>query len=135
MTNYMQMLTGTEHKINLMHHLQTHVPTLTFTLATTCLDIYGVYKPMQPITYSIYKPLHMQIVAGAIAGKIREARKVVITAVGIDAVANMVLAVGNARIYLEENDIDIKVEPSFERQTKNGQELTVMRFDLIAEAI
>lgn len=95
----------------------------------------GQPPPLQTITHSKHKPLPMQIVAGAIAGKIREARKVVITAVGIDAVANMVLAVGNARIYLEENEIDIKVEPSFERQTKNGQELTVMRFDLIAEAI
>ncbi|MEW5297978.1 MAG: hypothetical protein WDW36_001147 [Sanguina aurantia] len=73
--------------------------------------------------------------AGAIAGKVRENRKVSITAVGIDAVANMVLAVGNARIYLEENNLDIKVEPRFETQQKNGTDLTVMVFDLISERI
>ncbi|MEW5312066.1 MAG: hypothetical protein WDW38_003725 [Sanguina aurantia] len=80
-------------------------------------------------------PAQPHALAGAIAGKVRENRKVSITAVGIDAVANMVLAVGNARIYLEENNLDIKVEPRFETQQKNGTDLTVMVFDLISERI
>jgi stage V sporulation protein SpoVS len=40
-------------------------------------------------------------VAGAIAGRIRENKYVVATAVGVDAVTNAVLAAGNARLYLE----------------------------------
>lgn len=45
--------------------------------------------------------------------QVREGTSVVLTAMGIDSVANTVLAIGNARIYLEENRLDIKVQPEF----------------------
>ncbi len=74
-------------------------------------------------------------VAGAIAGKIRENLKISLMAIGVDAVTNAVLAVGNARLFLEQDNYDIRVEPEFEKVEKNGQLMTSMRLSLIAEAL
>ncbi len=54
-----------------------------------------------------------QVVAGALAARIREQRSVCLTAIGIDAVANAVLAIGNARLYLEQDHKDIRAAPCF----------------------
>ncbi|GIL89555.1 hypothetical protein Vretimale_1888 [Volvox reticuliferus] len=74
-------------------------------------------------------------VAGAIAGKIRENLKISLMAIGVDAVTNAVLAVGNARLFLEQDNYDIRVEPEFEKVEKNGQLMTSMKLSLIAEAL
>ena len=52
-------------------------------------------------------------VAGAISGKIREQKQVFCTAIGVDAVTTAVLAAGNARLFLEQDQLDIKVQPEF----------------------
>ncbi len=39
----------------------------------------------------------------------REAKRTQVVAVGAEAVTNAVLAVGNARLFLEQNGMDIKV--------------------------
>ncbi|KXZ50373.1 hypothetical protein GPECTOR_16g546 [Gonium pectorale] len=74
-------------------------------------------------------------VAGAISGKVREQLKISLQAIGVDAVTNAVLAVGNARLFLEQDNYDIRVEPEFEKVEKNGQLMTAMRLSLIAEAL
>ncbi|GLC35335.1 hypothetical protein PLESTB_000576000 [Pleodorina starrii] len=74
-------------------------------------------------------------VAGAIAGKIRENLKISLQAIGVDAVTNAVLAVGNARLFLEQDNFDIRVEPEFEKVEKNGQLMTSMKLSLVAEAL
>lgn len=74
-------------------------------------------------------------VAGAIAGKIRENLKISLVAIGVDAVTNAVLAVGNARLFLEQDNYDIRVEPEFEKVEKNGQLMTSIKLSLIAEAL
>ncbi|KAG2498725.1 hypothetical protein HYH03_003465 [Edaphochlamys debaryana] len=74
-------------------------------------------------------------VAGAIAGKIREQLKISLLAIGVDAVTNAVLAIGNARLFLEQDNYDIRVEPEFEKVEKHGQIMTSMKFSLIAEAL
>ncbi|PNW78533.1 hypothetical protein CHLRE_09g393350v5 [Chlamydomonas reinhardtii] len=74
-------------------------------------------------------------VAGAIAGKIRENLKISLLAIGVDAVTNAVLAVGNARLFLEQDNYDIRVEPEFEKVEKNGQVMTSMKLSLVAEAL
>ncbi len=55
----------------------------------------------------------LQVVAGALAARIREQRSVCLTAIGIDAVSNAVLAIGNARLYLEQDHKDIRAMPLF----------------------
>jgi len=74
-------------------------------------------------------------VAGAIAGRIRENKYVVATAVGVDAVTNAVLAAGNARLYLESEGLDIKVLPAFTKIQKNGQSLNALRFICLSERV
>ncbi|PNH09747.1 hypothetical protein TSOC_003580 [Tetrabaena socialis] len=54
-----------------------------------------------------------QVVAGALAARIREEKSVCLTAIGIDAVSNAVLAIGNARLYLEQDAKDIRAQPAF----------------------
>ncbi len=41
--------------------------------------------------------------------QVREGKRTQIVAVGAEAVTNAVLAVGNARLFLEQNGMDIKV--------------------------
>lgn len=73
--------------------------------------------------------------AGAVAGRVREHGHVQIIAVGVDAVTNAVLAVGNARLFLEKDGMDIKVRPEFIKLNKNGTELNALRFTCISERI
>eukprot|EP00195_Chlamydomonas_chlamydogama_P001154 CAMPEP_0202920214 /NCGR_PEP_ID=MMETSP1392-20130828/76741_1 /ASSEMBLY_ACC=CAM_ASM_000868 /TAXON_ID=225041 /ORGANISM="Chlamydomonas chlamydogama, Strain SAG 11-48b" /LENGTH=227 /DNA_ID=CAMNT_0049613701 /DNA_START=265 /DNA_END=948 /DNA_ORIENTATION=+ len=74
-------------------------------------------------------------VAGAIAGRVREHKRVVLTAIGVDAVTNAVLASGNARLFLEQDNLDIKVQPEFTKLDKNGQTVNALRFAFVAESI
>lgn len=43
--------------------------------------------------------------AGALAARVREQKQPVLTAIGVDAVSNAVLAIGNARLFLEQNNL------------------------------
>ncbi len=61
--------------------------------------------------------------------------QVCLTAIGVDAVSNAVLAVGNARLFLEQDGVDIKVVPTFDKVPKNGQTLTAMTLHVIAERV
>lgn len=74
-------------------------------------------------------------VAGAIAGRVRESKNVVMTAIGVDAVTNAVLAAGNARVFLEKDSLDIKIQPEFTKLDKNGNQLNALRFAVISEPI
>lgn len=76
-----------------------------------------------------------KVVAGAIAGKIRETKQVFLSAIGVDAVANAVLAIGNARLYLEEDNLDIRVQPEFVHIEKNGKQMNALRFFIIPQKV
>ncbi|KXZ52124.1 hypothetical protein GPECTOR_10g753 [Gonium pectorale] len=76
-----------------------------------------------------------QVVAGALAARIREQRSVCLTAIGIDAVSNAVLAIGNARLYLEQDRKDIRAMPAFVQVHKNGRDLNAVKLTLIVENI
>ncbi|GLC41030.1 hypothetical protein PLESTB_000950700 [Pleodorina starrii] len=76
-----------------------------------------------------------QVVAGALAARVREQRSVCLTAIGIDAVSNAVLAIGNARLYLEQDKKDIRAMPAFVQVNKNGRDLNAVKFNLIVENI
>lgn len=59
-------------------------------------------------------------VAGAIAAKVREGVAPLLEAIGDEAIANALLAMCRARLYLEENDLDIKFIPTRHVVVKEG---------------
>jgi stage V sporulation protein SpoVS len=48
---------------------------------------------------------HTHAHTGALAARVREGKRVSLVAIGVDAVSNAVLTIGNARLYLEENTL------------------------------
>lgn len=75
------------------------------------------------------------VVAGALAARIREDKRACMTAIGVDAVANAVLAVGNTRLYLEDDHLDIRILPQFVHVSKGAQQLSAVKFNVFAERI
>jgi stage V sporulation protein SpoVS len=75
------------------------------------------------------------VVAGALAARVREQKTVCLTAIGVDAVTNAVLSVGNARLYLAEDGLDIRTFPEFVHVMKNNLELSAVRFNIVSEQI
>lgn len=74
-------------------------------------------------------------IAGAIAGKVRENLLTSLVAIGVDAVTNAVLAIGNARLYLEQDNCDLRVAPDFEKVDKGGTQMTALRLTLQPEQL
>ena len=79
-------------------------------------------------------------VAGAIAGRVREAKRVCIVGIGADAVRNMVQSVIRARGYLAEEGFDLSMKPRFVHVDEEGEEdaeggRTAVRLDLLAEQV
>lgn len=94
-----------------------------------------VNTQLEVVELSVASTSKPNVVAGAIAGKIRESKQVYLSAIGIDAVANAVLAVGNARLYLEEDNLDIKVQPEFVHIEKYGRQMNGLRFCLVTQEL
>jgi stage V sporulation protein S len=69
-------------------------------------------------------------VAGAIAGVMREHGYAEVQAIGASAVNQAIKAVAIARGYLEENDIDLAVVPSFTEVDIDGNERTAVRLSV-----
>ncbi|KAJ9522308.1 hypothetical protein QJQ45_008111 [Haematococcus lacustris] len=65
-------------------------------------------------------------VAGALAARIRDGANASLVAIGVDAVANAVLTIGNARLYLEQNNLDIRAAPEFITVQKEERELNAV---------
>lgn len=74
-------------------------------------------------------------VAGALAARVREQKTVALVAIGVDAVANAVLAVGNVRLYLEQDQLDVRANPSFVTVHKEERDLNAVKFSLTVESI
>ena len=66
-------------------------------------------------------------VAGAIAGVMREHGYAEVQAIGASAVNQAIKAVAIARGYLEEDEIDLAVVPSFTEVDIDGNERTAVR--------
>ncbi|KAL6751860.1 hypothetical protein V8C86DRAFT_2768919 [Haematococcus lacustris] len=73
--------------------------------------------------------------AGAIAGKVRELKRTHVIALGPEAVTNAVLAIGNARLFLEKDSTDIKVTPEFVKVNRQSGEMNAIRFNILPERI
>lgn len=89
----------------------------------------------EEVTLTVSGGGKIHALAGAIAGKVRDGKRVSTIAIGVDAVTNAVLAVGNARLYLEEDNMDIKVMPEFVKVEKNGTTYNALKFRIQPEHI
>ena len=74
-------------------------------------------------------------VAGAIAGVIREYRKAEVQAIGAGAVNQALKAVAIARSYLQQDQLDLAVVPTFTEVDINGEERTAVRFYVESRAL
>lgn len=75
------------------------------------------------------------VVAGALAARVREGKQAALVSIGVDAVANAVLTIGNARLYLEENNMDVRCQPTFVTVHKEDRDLNAVRFDVRVDNI
>jgi len=66
-------------------------------------------------------------VAGAIAGVIREYRQAQVQAIGAGAVNQAIKAIAIARSYLQQDQLDLAVVPTFAEVDINGEERTAVR--------
>ncbi len=66
-------------------------------------------------------------VAGAIAGVIREYRKAEVQAIGAGAVNQAIKAIAIARSYLQQDELDLAMVPTFAEVDINGEERTAVR--------
>lgn len=66
-------------------------------------------------------------VAGAIAGVMREHGYAEVQAIGASAVNQAIKAIAIARGYLEQDDIDLAIVPSFTEVDIDGNERTAVR--------
>lgn len=64
-----------------------------------------------------------------------QGQRVCLAAMGVDAVTNAVLAIGNARLYLEQDGLDIKVQPEFEHVEKDGEQRTALKMHVQFEEV
>lgn len=67
-------------------------------------------------------------VAGAIAGIMREEGYVEVQAIGAPAVNQAIKAITIARLYLEQDQVDLMVVPSFHAVDIGGEERTAIHF-------
>ncbi len=74
-------------------------------------------------------------VAGAIAGVMREHGHAEVQAIGASAVNQAIKAVAIARGYLEEDEIDLAVVPSFTEVDIDGNERTAVRMSVYKRPI
>ena len=73
-------------------------------------------------------------VAGAIAGIMREEGFAEVQAIGAPAVNQAVKALTIARLYLEQDQMDIMVVPSFQSVQIEGEERTAIHFAVYRRA-
>ncbi len=74
-------------------------------------------------------------VAGAIAGIIRERKRVDVQAIGASAVNQAVKAIAIAHGYLQGDGLEITCVPGFVQVDVAGLERTAVRFNVVSHAI
>jgi stage V sporulation protein S len=74
-------------------------------------------------------------VAGAIAGVIREYRQAQVQAIGAGAVNQAIKAIAIARSYLQQDQLDLAVVPTFAEVDINGEERTAVRLYIESRSV
>ncbi|PSC74202.1 stage v sporulation s [Micractinium conductrix] len=80
------------------------------------------------------------VVAGAISNRAREGGCPNITGIGPEAVCNAIMAVCHARLYLEQDHLDIRCIPSFqevEKEDRSGEKhtMTAVKLQVVVEKV
>ncbi|KAF6259886.1 stage V sporulation protein S-domain-containing protein [Scenedesmus sp. NREL 46B-D3] len=70
------------------------------------------------------------VVAHALASRCRDDSAVCLVGIGMDAVTNAVMAIGQTRLYLEQDGRDIRAWPEFVKVQKAGGELNAIKFHI-----
>lgn len=89
--------------------------------------------------FTVSKTSKAAVLAGAIAGRARQGVGAILTAIGDDAVCVAAVAAAKARIYLEQDRLDIRFvvwEESIDKQGRDGRDvrLTATRFRFYVES-
>eukprot|EP00892_Ulva_mutabilis_P012582 jgi/Ulvmu1/9697/UM055_0035.1 len=84
----------------------------------------------EAVEMTVKERTHRQKLAGAIAGRVRDNEAIYLLAQGADAVANAVSAVCHARMFLEENKLDVQCLPKFIEREADGSKSTFLRIDI-----
>ncbi len=71
------------------------------------------------------------LVAGAIAGILRDGKEAELQAIGAGSVNQAVKAIAVARVFLEGDGIVLSCVPHFAEVTVNGEERTAIRFVIL----
>merc|ERR1719499_2469308 len=75
-------------------------------------------------------------VAGAIAARVREGQRVVLSSIGPKSVAKAICSIAIARQYLSEDGVDISFRPSFLNiEFNDGRRSSCLQFQLLAQQI
>ncbi|MBN1178148.1 MAG: stage V sporulation protein S [Anaerolineae bacterium] len=72
-----------------------------------------------------------RLVAGAIAGMIREGKPVALQSIGASAVNQAIKSIAVARSYLQEDGLDLYCVPSFTMLAIEGEERTALRIEVM----
>ncbi|KAH7621342.1 hypothetical protein NADE_006605 [Nannochloris sp. 'desiccata'] len=89
---------------------------------------------------SVSKKSNPVVVAGAIAARVRERSNPLVTAIGEEAVCNAIMAIGRTRLYLEDDNLDVRFVAVVEEAELKGGDgrwsyVTTMRFRLYGEEV
>merc|ERR1712060_337957 len=75
-------------------------------------------------------------VAGAIAARVREGQRVVLSSIGPLSVSKAISSIAIARQYLAEDGVDISFRPSFLNiEFNDGRRSSCLQFQLLAQQI
>lgn len=100
-------------------------------------DIYGP-EPVAVISPSTHIDTAPSIVrerTGALAARIREGKQCSLVSIGVDAVANAVLTIGNSRLYLEQDSKDVRAQTEFVTVHKEDRDLNAVKFSIKVDAL
>ncbi len=93
------------------------------------------------MTFSVSRASKPAVVAGALAARAREGLGPALTAIGEEAVCNAAVAVCRARLYLEDDGLDVRflnvVEPVTKTHNSDGKEHTLdaIKFRIYVERV
>jgi stage V sporulation protein S len=93
---------------------------LVLSLTAIAAEPPAVAPPANEVTLTVASASSPAAVAGAIAAKVREELPVCLKCVGALAVANALYAIATARIYLQQDGIDVCALPEFAEEALGG---------------
>merc|ERR1719334_1301209 len=75
-------------------------------------------------------------VAGAIAARVREGQRVILSSIGPKSVSKAICSIAIARQYLAEDGVDISFRPSFLNiEFDDGRRSSCLQFQLLAQQV